>query len=187
MAAAKNPKIVFNAYKTNCGNKIRKIEDFITAHANIELNTEKAQKLKELNVALKEQFARMELAWDNTLPVITEQEDLTAIQEIINDADKAVEKMLRSSKKFLEDNSVRTSNTNLSMGQTSHSGPPKIVDSLKLKEPLSEEMNLEEANQWFKSYRAHLANNKGTLEKQDIQVQRTMLEVDLDPKMASLP
>ena len=29
------------------------------------------------------------------------------------------------------------------------------------------------------------AYNKGTLEKQDIQVQRAMLEVDLDPKMAS--
>ena len=71
------------------------------------------------------------------------------------------------------------------MGQTSPSGPPKIVDTLKPKEPLSEEMNLEEANQWFKSYRAHLAYNKGTLEKQDIQVQRAMLEVDLDPKMAS--
>ena len=67
----------------------------------------------------------------------------------------------------------------------SPSGPPKIVDTLKPKEALSEEMNLEEANQWFKSYRAHLAYNKGTLDKQDIQVQRAMLEVDLDPKMAS--
>ena len=143
--AAKNPKLVFNAYKTNCGNKIRKVEDFITAHANIELNMEKAQELKELNVALKEQFARMESAWDNTLPVITEQEDLNAIQEIVNDADKAVDKMLRTSRKFLEDNSVQSSNTNLSMGQTSPSGPPK-----KPKEPLIEEMNLEEANQWFK-------------------------------------
>ena len=46
-------------------------------------------------------------------------------------------------------------------------------------------MNLEEANQWFKSYQAHLTYNKSTLEKQEIQVQRAMLEVDLDPKMAS--
>ena len=67
----------------------------------------------------------------------------------------------------------------------SPSGPPKIVDTLKPKEPLSEEMNLEEADQWFKSYRAHLAYNKGTLDKQEIQVLGAMLEVDLDPRMPS--
>ena len=46
-------------------------------------------------------------------------------------------------------------------------------------------MNLEEDNQWFKLYRAHLTYNAGTLVKQLIKVQRAMLEVDLDPKMAS--
>ena len=62
-------------------------------------------------------------------------------------------------------------------------GSPKIVDTLKPKKPLSEEMNLEEANQWFK---AHLTYNSSTLAKQPISVQRAMLEVDLDPKMDSV-
>ena len=64
-------------------------------------------------------------------------------------------------------------------------GPPKTVDMLKLKVPLNKEMNLEEANQWLKLYRAHLTYNASTLVKQPINVQRAMLEVDLDLKMVS--
>ena len=59
------------------------------------------------------------------------------------------------------------------------------MDTLKPKNPLNEEMTLEEAQLWFKNYRAHLAYNKDALAKQEIQVQRAMLDVDLDPRMAS--
>ena len=62
----------------------------------------------------------------------------------------------------------------------------ELNDSLKPKTPLSEEMSLEEANLWFKNYHAHLAYNKAALKKQEIQVQRAMLEVDLDSRMASV-
>ena len=36
------------------------------------------------------------------------------------------------------------------------SGPSKIVDTLKPRCPLNEEMTLEEAQLWFKNYKAHL-------------------------------
>ena len=65
-----------------------------------------------------------------------------------------------------------------------HSTPPALF-RVKPKNLLNEEMTLEEAQIWFRNYRAHLAYNKDALAKQEIQVQRAMLVVDLDPKMAS--
>ncbi len=67
MAAARNPKLVFNKYKTNCVNTIKKIETFIATHTNVDLNANKILKLKELNAALKDQFACMELGLDTSL------------------------------------------------------------------------------------------------------------------------
>ena len=59
MITAKNPKLVFNAYKINCDNKIKKIETFITASTGY-LDVKKILELKKLNGALEDQFTRME-------------------------------------------------------------------------------------------------------------------------------
>ena len=76
-------------------------------------------------------------------------------------------------------------NTLQSTTGAASSGPIKIEDTLKPKELLSEDMNLEEANLWFKAYRAHLSYNKVNMAKQEIQVRRAMLDLCLDSRMAS--
>ena len=51
MAAARNPKFVFNAYKNNCSSKIKKIEAFIAANTG-DLDAKKILVLEKLNSAL---------------------------------------------------------------------------------------------------------------------------------------
>ena len=149
-----------------------------------DVTDDKITRLKELRDDVKTRFIKTEDRWDT----LVEQDEFKDDGERekcegdYNEAEKLHKAAMAAAEKALE--KVRPSSTGAPQ-PTSPSGPPKIVDTLKPKEPLSEEMNLEEANQWFKSYRAHLAYNKGTLDQQDIQVQRAMLEVDLDPKMAS--
>ena len=107
MAAAKNPKLVFNAFKINCDNKIKKIEAFITNHKDVGLNDEKTLALKKLNTGLEDQLARMELAWDNSLTGIAEDTELEELQKIVKDTQKAVDKTLDDSEKFIDEKSVQ--------------------------------------------------------------------------------
>ena len=88
-------------------------------------------------------------------------------------------------KKVLDRDQAANQGPSVPNAPVPNGGLPKILDTLKPKEPLSKEMNLEEANQWFKSYKAHLTYNSSTLVIQPISVQRAMLEVDLNLKMAS--
>ena len=93
--------------------------------------------------------------------------------------------ILTSAKKALSITRASIPLTTPTVSTVLRSRPPKTVDMLKPKKPLNKEMNLEEANQWLKLYRAHLTYNASTLVKQPINVQRAMLEVDLDLKMVS--
>ena len=105
MAAAKNPKLVFNAYKNNCNSKIKKIEAFIAANTG-DLDAEKILVLKKLNSALEEQFARMELDWDASMKEITDAQDFEELQKVLKESESAVDKTLDDSRKFIDDKSV---------------------------------------------------------------------------------
>ena len=100
-----------------------------------------------------------------------------------DDAKKMHNSILDASRQVLSQ--PRTTTPNVALSTTTSGEPPKIINTLKPKSPLNEEMTLEEAQLWFKNYRAHLTYNKDALAKQEIQVQRAMLDVDLDPRMAS--
>ena len=102
-----------------------------------------------------------------------------------NEAEKIHESILNGSRHVLSRPRATAPNAVQPTTTATSSGPPKIVDTLKPRSPLNEEMTLEEAQLWFKNYKAHLAYNKDALAKQEIQVQRAMLDVDLDPRMAS--
>ena len=56
--------------------------------------------------------------------------------------------------------------------QNTASGSLKIYDMLKPKELLMCSMTLEEADEWFESYRAFLVHNEKVLARQDIKVSR---------------
>ena len=61
----------------------------------------------------------------------------------------------------------------------------KIDELLKPKELLSSEMTLEEADQWFESYKAFISYNKRSMTKMDISVKRALLNKCLDTKLVS--
>ena len=107
MATARNPKFVFNAYKNNCNNKVKKIEEFIATNAGAEgLDTKKVLKLEELNKALKDQFARMELDWDASMKEITDDTTLEELEKVVKETQTAVDKTLDDSGRFIDEKSV---------------------------------------------------------------------------------
>ena len=67
---------------------------------------------------------------------------------------------------------------------SSYSGPPKTNDMLKPKKPLDENMTLEAALHWFKTYKNHLELNSAMLAQQTVGVRRGILENDIDSHMA---
>ena len=113
MAAARNPKFVFNAYKNNCSSKIKKIEAFIAANTG-DLDAEKILVLKKLNSALEEQFARMELDWDASMKEVTDAQDFEELQKVVKESETAVDKTLDDSRKFIDDKSVPNAGTGTS-------------------------------------------------------------------------
>ena len=56
---------------------------------------------------------------------------------------------------------------------------------LKPKELMMCSMTLEEADEWFESYRAFLAHNERTLARQDIKVSRALLNKSIEAGLAS--
>ena len=66
----------------------------------------------------------------------------------------------------------------------SYSGPPRTNDMLKPKKQLEENMSLEAALHWFKTYKNHWDLNSSMLAQQSVSVKRGILENDIDPHMA---
>ena len=166
MAAAKNLKLVFNAYKNNCNSKIKKIEDFIRANAE-GLDAEKILKLKKLNGALEEQFARMETGWDTTMKDITDAQDFEELQTVVTETQTAVDKTLEDSERFIDEKSVPNPGTG-----TPSVGNAKIDDTLRPKDTLLRSFNLEEANLWFQKFTAYFTHNEKALPGQNLVVRR---------------
>ena len=142
MTAAKNPKLVFNAYKNNCNSKIKKIENFIAANTE-GLDAKKVLKLEELNKALKDQFARMELDWDASMKEITDNTTLEELEKVVKETQTAVDKTLDDSERFIDEKSVPNPGTG-----TPSAGQTKIDDTLRPKETLLRSFTLDEANLW---------------------------------------
>ena len=166
MAAAKNPKLVFNAYKNNCNNKVKKIVEFIAANAG-GLDTKKVQKLEELNKALKDQFARMELDWDASMKEINDSTTFEELEKVMKETQTAVDKTLDDSERFIDDKSVPNPGTG-----TSSAGQAKIDDTLRPKDTLLRSFNLEEANLWFQKFTAYFTHNEKALRGQGLVVRR---------------
>ena len=59
----KDPKRVITSYKTFCEKKAVKVEKFLSAHTNTQLNSDQLLRLKELNNDLKKQYEQMETDW----------------------------------------------------------------------------------------------------------------------------
>ena len=105
MAAARNPKFVFNAYKNNCSSKIKKIEAFIAANTG-DLDAKKILVLEKLNSALEDQFTRMELDWDASMKEINDSTTFEELEKVMKETQTAVDKTLDDSERFIDEKSV---------------------------------------------------------------------------------
>ena len=95
----------------------------------------------------------------------------------------ALDKYLKAAKNVLDRASDEgTATQEGTSNSTGGSETIKIDDLLKPKELLSSEMNLEEADQWFDSYRAFISYNKCNMDKLEISVRRQLLNKCLDLK-----
>ena len=177
--SAKNPTRSMTSYRTYCEKRAKKIDDFL--HANPNPNAKDLQELEKLNSDLEDQLKRMQVAWESMMADV-EEDVFKVLDEMLDKVSEDVAKTFAHSKKVVSEKSATPNVVQSTTTTATSSGPPKIVDTLKPKSPLNEEMTLEEAQLWFKNYRAHLAYNKDALVQQEIQVQRAMLDVDLDPK-----
>ena len=99
------------------------------------------QQLKKLNTALEDQFARMELGWDNTMTGIADGTDLTDLEKIVKETKVTMDKTLDDSRRLIYEKSVQNS----AMG-TPSAGHARIDDTLRPKDTLLWSFTLEEAN-----------------------------------------
>ena len=101
----KLPKLVIDSFRRNCHAKIKKIEAFIAEHEDIDLTSAKLEKLKRLNTALKEQWGRMEAAWYEHDPTVSNEdaEVLMELDEIVTATEKAVGGVLETSEQFIKE------------------------------------------------------------------------------------
>jgi hypothetical protein len=61
----RKPRRLFLSYKNACWVKIKDIQEFLFKHANGRLNSRKTLQLETSQRDLRDQFRRMETAWDN--------------------------------------------------------------------------------------------------------------------------
>ena len=166
------------------------LDAFLGTLGEKEIDTEDVAYIKELRDDIKAKFAKVESKWIALSEADTDPfKDEGEHDKCKGDYEKAtltLEKYLKAAKAALD--RARNEGTATQEGAPTSgggSGAIKIDEILKPEELLSSEMNLEEADQWFDSYRAYITFNKRNMAKLEISVRRQLLNKSLDPKMVS--
>ena len=149
-------------FHSRCKKKGTDLETFLSSlGANHEITNEDVTTIKKLRKVLEEQFDRMDSKW-NELNYTTPDpfKDETEFRKCQNDYDDAKiikDKMMEVAKRTLD----RAPTTEEASASTQEAiTTAKIDELLKPKELLSSEMTLEEAHQWFESYKVFISYNK---------------------------
>jgi hypothetical protein len=161
----KDPRKVFNAFKQQCSGKLKKVEVFVASHMSTSLTSDNLDRLRDLNTALKEQWSRMEVAWDNTMVSCIEDESDPdeELAQLVSDTGKAFDETLVKSWTFIR---AKLSATAASPApQTPSTGHARLEMAHCPKNALSHDMTLEESNLWFPKFEAFFGWNKKALEE----------------------
>ena len=171
-------------FKGHCADRATAIDRFLSTLAERPPTPKEAIRLEELCTHAKDQFERMHAKWETVAEEIPDdatgqaiykkcEDDYNESKEKINTRVEAAEAKLKE----VPDESKPPQNTTGSS--------LKIDDILKPKDLLMRSMTLEEADEWFESYRAFLAHNEKVLVKQDIKVNRALLNKSIEAALAS--
>ena len=144
-------------------------------------------KIKKLQDALEAQFGRLENKWNDLADEDPLEDDnkFDHCQGIYDKAKDTVSKHVMTSEALL----LRARDQGTVQGGSAAEGSTvasmKVDDLLKPKELLSSDMTLEEADQWFETYRTFINHNEKCMSKMDASVKRAILNGCLDAKMTS--
>ena len=105
---------VFNTYRRNCHAKMKKVKDFVASHVDASLTSDDFNRLRDLNTALKEQWAHMEVAWDSNLETDPDE----TLEKLVSDTGKAIDETLEKSWRFAKAKSGATSTTSPALQAT---------------------------------------------------------------------
>ena len=166
------------------------LNTFLESMQDREIDVEDVVHIKKLRDVLEAKFAKVESTWESlSEPGEDPFKDQEEHDKCRGDYEKdsvTLKKHLKAAKNALD--RARDEGTATQEGTSNSAGNSstiKIDDILKPKELLSSEMNLEEADQWFDTYRAFISFNKRNMAKLEISVRRQILNKCLDPKMVS--
>ena len=133
---------------------------------------------------MKSQFGRAHAKW----------EDLIAADEFPDDTVYAKCEKDYNDSKVLADKHLKAAENALKVAPAVESAPStaatgqittKIDELLKPKELLLTAMTLEEADEWFKGYKAFTKHNERVLANKDVSVSRALLKKSIEAKLSS--
>ena len=174
-------------FLSRCKKKGADLETFLgSLGADHEISNEDITIIKKLRKALEEKFDYMDDRWNvlnSTNPdPFKDETEFKKCQKDHEEAEIIKDKMMEAAKRTL-DRAPTTGEASASIQEAITTA--KIDELLKPKELLSSEMTLEEADQWFESYKAFISYNKRSMTKMDISVKRALLNKCLDTKLVS--
>ena len=105
--AAKNPKLVINAFKGHCFSKFERIETFFAKQESTSLNSEEVEELIEMNMAPKDQFSRMVRRWEDIMGDIDNIVLCAQLDKFLTETRLAVDEGLMAFIMFIKANPVR--------------------------------------------------------------------------------
>ena len=161
------------AYKKYVEDKAKSVDDFIAK--NPSLSQEGVTEVKERVMALKNQVARMETAWESMFDGL-EEDVYNALEKMYMDTKTHADKTLDAAWKAISNTTPTTTG-----GQAN----VKIDDTLRPKHELLRSFTLEEANIWFDSFEAYVNHNRKVIDKLEVKVQRQLLFNSIEAAMAS--
>ena len=181
-----NPSRSMGSLKGFCTTKAKALDDFLDSVKDRDITSSDVTIIKELRQALKEQFDRMHLKWEAFITAdpdpFENDEVFTKCKKDYDESQVLVDKHMVVSKIALD--------RALSDGAPQAEGATgatniKIDETLKPKELLATSMTLEEADEWFRGYKAFLKHNERALRKLDVQVNRALLNKSIEAKLSS--
>ena len=144
-----NPGRSMGRFKGYCTDRAKDLNEFLSGIEDRDPTAEEVLWLKELRTRAKDQFERMHTKWEALADDITDDAVYKKCEEDYEQSKDAIARQVKAAEAKLKD-----APANGAPQQNATGGSTKIDDMLKPKELLMQSMSLEEADEWFESYRA---------------------------------
>ena len=169
-----------------CKAKAKDLDSFLGSLVDHDITADDVDTVKKLRNALEDQFNRTHDKWEALNAAesdpFKDDDEYNKCKADYNESKLILDKHLDAAQSTLD--RALTAGGGTAQPEAA-GGAMKIDEILKPQELLSSEMTLEEADQWFESYKAFISFNKRSMNRLEISVRRALLNKCLDPKMVS--